>query len=227
VNLRLFAHRWNSTCLCDSFDETRMNTFQAVYWKNLTRFCLVFAAKFRCRVCKSEPIFFVTVVFINVHRSLLLTHELIYRHWTVVTGAAGIETLDWSKNKQWNDTYLDSDAVQPITIHTQIETVDSNKPIRRRHDPRHEWHLKGKETKINMTLSNIVVIRWQFYYDTPNMQWRISVETAMNYNKESSFWYFGCSCVIHYEPHKCGTVISKDCAQYFPALKHNGRQKVQ
>ena len=88
-------------------------------------------------------------MIIRVHRSLLLTQELVYGHRTVATNAPGIETLHWSRNKQWNDTHLDSDAVQPITIHTQIETVDSNKPIRRRHDPRHEWHLRGNKQRSN------------------------------------------------------------------------------
>lgn len=80
---------------------------------------------------------------------MLLTQELVYGHRTVATIAPGIETLDLSRNKQWNDTHLDSDAVQPITIHTQIKTVDSNKPIRRRHDPRHEWHLMGNKQRYN------------------------------------------------------------------------------
>lgn len=149
--MRLFAHRWHSTRLCDCVsvkpEWTRFRQFTER--SSLDSVSCLTPNFFVLSASLNRSNFLVTVVIISVHHSLFLTRELVYGHRTVATIAPGIETLDWSRNKQWNDTHLDSDAVQPITIHTQIETVDSNKPIRRRHDPRHEWHLKGNKQRYN------------------------------------------------------------------------------
>jgi hypothetical protein len=91
----------------------------------------------------------------------------------------GLDRFVALTEQKWLPTHLNSDAVQPVAIHTQIETVDTNKPIRRWHNPRHEWHLNEKQR----TTVKCFIIRWQHYCHRVNTQRHIHVRSAMNYNR--------------------------------------------